>query len=251
MRDWVLITGASEGIGRELARTFAADGWNLVLVARNEERLEQLAGELQACRVEIRVLARDLAEPGAAASIFSNLSSVTIAALVNNAGYGSYGNFTETDLKLQSDMMQVNMRAVVELTHLFVRPMLQRGTGYILNVASTAAFQPGPTLNIYYATKAFVFSFSYALAEELEGTGVTVTTLCPGLTRTEFFHRARLHMRTPWAAMQPAKVAEAGYCGMMKGKRVVIPGVLNRITSFVAKRLPPRVTGYFVKRLHG
>lgn len=251
MTEWAIITGASEGIGRELARLFAAQHWNVVLVARNQARLKQLAGEFQdGYEVECRPLAVNLASPGAAGVVFAETSALRLGALVNNAGFGAYGRFTDLDLKIQAEMMQVNMRALVELTHLCLGPMLSRRHGRILNVASTAAFQPGPTVNVYYASKAFVYSFSYALAQELEGTGVTVTTLCPGLTRTRFFERAKLHMRSDWAAMEPRRVAELGYRGMMRGRRVVIPGLLNQAASFLAKRLPPRVTGFFVKRLH-
>jgi short-subunit dehydrogenase len=147
-------------------------------------------------------------------------------------------------------MMQVNMVSLVQLTHLFLQPMLARDSGRILNVASTAAFQPGPLVNVYYATKAFVYSFSYALAEELAGTGIRVTALCPGMTRTEFFDRAGMRQRKPWLVMEPGEVAEVGYRGLMKGKRVVIPGLLNQIASFFAKRMPPRLTSAVVKRIH-
>ena len=169
--------------------------------------------------------------------------------LVNNAGFGTYGPFAQAALELQKEMMEVNMGAVVELTHRFLPPMLERGGGRILNVASTAAFQPGPTVSIYYASKAFVFSFSYALAAELAGTGVTVTTLCPGMTRTEFFARAHMRPRG-WAMMEPRAVAEAGFRGLMRGKRVVIPGLMNKIGAFLAKRMPPRLTSAIVRQIH-
>src|SRR5512138_458564 len=180
MNKWALVTGASSGIGLELARVFAADSWNLLLVARNAARLEKLAAELRSVhKVEAVSLPHDLARPGAAAEIFAAVGHTPVLALVNNAGFGSYGEFHRIPLAVQAEMLQVNVAALVELTHLFVQPMLARHEGRILNVASTAAFQPGPTVNIYYATKAFVYSFSYALAAELKGTGVTVTTLCP------------------------------------------------------------------------
>jgi short-subunit dehydrogenase len=175
---------------------------------------------------------------------------VPVSALVNNAGFGHYGAFAETDLKLQSDMMQVNMHALVELTHLFLQPMLARRAGRILNVASVAAFQPGPTVNIYYASKAFVYSFSYALAAELEGTGVTVTALCPGTTRTEFFERAHIKLSRPWPLMDAGKVAQLGFQGMMKGKRVVIPGFTNRLMAAISPCLPSRLTSGIVRRVH-
>jgi uncharacterized protein len=251
MNDWALITGASAGIGAEFVRVFAAARFNLALVARNENRLKQLATELHAAhQVETRVLPKDLARRNAAADVFDSLRDLPVGVLVNNAGFGAYGPFVQTDLGCQTEMMQVNMTALVELTHLFVQPMIRRRHGRILNVASTAAFQPGPTVSVYYATKAFVYSFSYALAAELAGTGVTVTTLCPGLTRTEFQARARLRMSSRWPAMDARTVAEAGYHGLMQGRRVVVPGPRNQIASFFAKRLPPSLTSSIVRRLH-
>lgn len=251
MPDWVLITGASSGIGRELAGVFAEQGYNLVLVARNAERLEQLAADLRAQRkVEARPLAQDLALPGAAPTLFRQLADIPISILVNNAGFGYYGAFANTELAKLTELMQVNMRVVVELTHLFLQPMRARRSGRILNVASTAAFQPGPTVNLYYASKAFVYSFSYALAEELQGSGITVTTLCPGMTQTEFFARAHLRMKQAWAMMDARSVAVAGYRGLMRGQRVVIPGLVNKMMSFLAKRTPPRLTSAIVRRLH-
>src|SRR5262245_5917651 len=188
MNDWALITGASSGIGLELAKLFAADHINLVLLARNEERLNKVSWELRARHsVQARVLVKDLASPTAPQEIFDELRDTPISMLVNNAGFGLYGPFLSGDLRGHSELMQVNMTALVQLTHLFAQPMVTRRTGRIMNVASTAAFQPGPLINVYYASKAFVHSFTYALAKELKGTGVTVTTLCPGTTHTEFF----------------------------------------------------------------
>ena len=251
MGDWALITGASAGIGHELAKLFAADGHNVILIARNEARLKTLAAELQQQhRVQTKVLAKDLAQPNAASAIFSELQQLPVAMLVNNAGFGHYGQFAKTSLALQTDMMQVNMRALVELTYLFVQPMLERRAGRILNVASTAAFQPGPTVNVYYASKAFVYSFSYALANELAGTGISVTTLCPGTTRTEFFERAQIHMKRPWPLMEASTVARLGYRGMLKGKRVVIPGIMNRIMAALSPCAPARLTSGIVRRIH-
>jgi short-subunit dehydrogenase len=250
MEHWALITGASAGIGRELADIFAANGFNLVLVARDQERLSVVAKELGSRnKIEVKVLAYDLSRPGAAAAVFESLKQTPVSVLVNNAGFGSYGPFVESDLEIQTGMMQVNMIALVQLTHLFVQPMRERRQGRILNVASTAGFQPGPMLNVYYATKAFVFSFSYALADELRGTGVTVTVLCPGLTQTEFQKRANLREGGPWI-MSARAVAEAGYRGVMRGQRVVIPGVFNQVGSFLARRVPFRLTSAIVRRIH-
>jgi len=251
MNDWALITGASSGIGRELARCFAADRHNLVLVARDQLRLEALADELHEMHgIMTRVLVRDLAQAGVPRDIFESLQDTPISALVNNAGAGVYGPFAASDLHAQLSVMQVNMTALVELTHLFLQPMLARRHGRILNVASMAAFQPGPTVNVYYASKAFVHSFSYALSMELEGSGVIVTALCPGTTRTDFFNRAGMRPPGGWFAMDPRTVAEAGYRGLCRGQRVVIPGLLNRMAVALARRGPVAVAAGSVRRIH-
>jgi short-subunit dehydrogenase len=251
MNEWALITGASAGIGHELAKVLAENNFNLVLVARNQARLNKIAEELRAVnQVSTRVVAQDLAHPQAAAEIFQKTKDLPVSVLVNNAGFGTYGPFATADLAVQTDMIQVNVVSLVQLTNLFLQPMIARNTGRILNVASTAAFQPGPLISVYYATKAFVYSFSYALAEDLAGTGISVTALCPGMTRTEFFERARMRKRHPWISMDARKVAEIGFRALMKGKRVVIPGLMNQILSFFAKRTPPRLTSAVVKRIH-
>jgi short-subunit dehydrogenase len=251
MNPWALITGASAGIGSELARIFAADKSNLILVARNEARLSQLAAELRVKNdIQAKVLAKDLSSATAPQEIFDALRDTPVSVLVNNAGIGWHGAFAETELQRSLDIMRLNMDALVRLTHLFVQPMLARRAGKILNVASTAAFQPGPMVNVYYASKAFVHSFSYALAEELRDTGVTVTTLCPGTTQTEFFERGNFsHIRAPFM-MDARTVAQAGYRALMRGKRIVIPGVTNKIASAFAKRLPVALTTTIVRRIH-
>src|SRR5882672_10846753 len=240
MKQFALITGATAGIGYELAKLFAADHFNLVLVARDEARLKNVAADLQnAHKIETIVLSKDLSNGAAPREIFDALSDVPISVLVNNAGFGSQGVFADEKLELSLNMMHVNMDALVRLTHLFLTPMLSRRQGRILNVASTAGFQPGPFTNIYYATKAFVFSFSVALAEELADTGITVTTLCPGFTKTEFHERAGFQRSSRWLSMMSAKdVARIGYRGLMNGKGIVIPGWRNKITAAFSRRLP-------------
>ena len=251
MEKWALITGASTGIGRELAEVCAADGWNQILVARNQDRLKVVAEELRAVhKVQTRALPIDLSTTGAADKIFAALRELPVSVLINNAGFGTYGAFADTVLSEQSDMVQVNVMALMQLTRLFLQPMLERKSGRILNVASTAAFQPGPKVSVYYASKAFVFSFSYALADELEGTGVTVTALCPGMTKTEFQKRAAMKEGGPFGMMSARTVAEQGVKGMMRGKRIVIPGMMNRIGAFFARRVPLRVSSAVVRRVH-
>jgi short-subunit dehydrogenase len=254
MNEWALITGASMGIGYELARVFAANKFNLVLVARDEARLKRVADELRAQHgIETKILAKDLSLASAPQEIFDTLRDTPISVLVNNAGFGWRGAFVECDLQHEAlDMMHVNMDSLVALTRLFVPPMLARKQGRVMNVASTAAFQPGPFANIYFATKSFVLSFSNALAEELEGTGVTVTALCPGSTRTEFFERAKMqNFRRDGLMMDAGIVAQAGYRGLMRGKRVVIPGMLNKFTATLANFVPTRATTRIVRKLNG
>jgi short-subunit dehydrogenase len=252
-QPWAVITGASTGIGYELAKLFAADGYNLVLVARNQARLERVAGELQGRGgIATLVVACDLADAAAAQKIFNACEGKEIAVLVNNAGFGLQEPFAKSKLSGNLEMMHTNMDAVVHLTYLFLQPMLARGAGRILNVASTAAFQPGPFTNVYYATKAFVFSFSVALSEELAGSGVTVTALCPGYTRTEFHDRAHIKRSSYMVRMMSAeRVARDGYRGLRRGRTIVIPGLVNKVMSAVSRRLSPRFTARIVRRING
>jgi len=254
MNEWALITGGSMGIGYELAKVFASQKFNLVLVARSEARLRQVADELRAQHgVEIKTLVKDLSLPNAPQEIFDALHDTPISVLVNNAGFGWRGAFAEGDLQEKAlEMMHVNMDSLVALTRLFLPSMLARKHGRILDVASTAAFQPGPFANIYFATKAFVLSFSIALSEELEGTGVTVTALCPGSTRTEFFERADMkNMRRDGLMMDAGEVARIGYRGLMRGKRVVIPGAMNKVMAALTHVVPTRWITKIVRRLNG
>ena len=252
--ETVLITGASSGIGLELARCFAADGARLVLVARNTAALETLAAELRRkFSIEARVLTADLAQPGCAQKIFNELQAagVTVDVLVNNAGFGTHGDFAETSQARQSEMVQVNVVALQELTGLFLPGMMARRRGGVLNVASTAAFQPGPRMAVYYATKAFVVSFTEAIAEETRGTGVTVTALCPGPTRTNFGNVANFRgsdgvLR---AAMTAAAVASEGHAAFRNGRVLFINGWQNFIPMFLLRFFPHLIVRKVVKRL--
>lgn len=243
-RGTALITGASAGIGAELANVFASRGHDVVLVARSKDRLERIADELADRHgVAASAVVCDLSRAGAADDLHSEVRdrSVAVDCVVNNAGFGIYGPFAETDTDAEIEMMQLNMVTLTHVTKVFLPEMLQRNRGRILNVASTAAFLPGPLMAVYYATKAYVLSFSEALAEELRGTGVTVTVLCPGPTRSDFQETAGLKDSRLLRAglMDAPTVARAGYDGMMKGRAVVVPGVMNKLTA-QAPRLSPR-----------
>jgi short-subunit dehydrogenase len=256
-----LVTGASSGIGKELARLAAADGYDLILVARRQERLETLAREISVTHgVSARVIARDLADPATPRQIFEELERerTAVDVLVNNAGLGIYGRFWKTDLSRQLEVIQVNMVALTELTGLLLPGMVSRKRGRIVNIASTAAFQPGPYMAVYYATKAYVLSFSEAIAEELSETGVTVTAVCPGPTITEFQEAAGIEdtwlFRGP-LVMDAAKVARAGWTGAKRGKRVVIPGLGNKLIKetvrFSPRRLVTAAAGRVQKKRSG
>lgn len=245
-RKVALITGASAGLGEQFAQLFARDGHDVILVARTAARLEALASKLeQEHKVKAHVLAADLARPEEPQRIFNEVRSrqLEVEFLVNNAGFGSNGPFLDHDLAREAEMVEVNCTALIKLTHLFARPMRERRSGRILNLASTAGFQPGPFMATYYATKAFVLSFSEALSHELKGTGVTVTCHCPGPTHTEFAIRAgndksRLFQRTG-VISKASDVAADAYAAMMKGRVLAIHGVLNWI-GVTAVRFSPR-----------
>ncbi|HQR36900.1 MAG TPA: SDR family oxidoreductase [Blastocatellia bacterium] len=244
-RGTALITGASGGIGADLAELFARDGFDLVLVARSRGKLDEIGARLaaehgiRAVSIEADLSAADAPERIAAAVQSEGL---TIDALINNAGFGLYGPFAETDLSRELEMIALNVTALTHLTKLFLPGMLERRKGWIMNVASTAAFQPGPLMAVYYATKAYVLSFSEALHRELSGSGVAVSALCPGPTATGFvdaagMHKSKLFKRA--VVMSSMDVATIGYRGLMRGKSVVVTGWMNKV-NILAGRLSPR-----------
>lgn len=250
----VLITGASSGIGLELAHLFAHDGYRLVLVARNRGALRELGDDLQSrYNVTVRIAPKDLAHPATPAELYQELqeAGIVLDVLVNNAGFGGAGPFLNTDWNHEAEMMQVNVVAVAHLTKLFL-PQIRAREGKVLNVASTAAFQPGPFMAVYYATKAYVLSFSEALAEELRGSGVTVTCLCPGPVKTNFQARAYIS-DTPMAnsplLVDVREVARVGYEGMKAGKRVVIPGWKNQFGVQMLRISPREMVTKVVRKI--
>lgn len=250
-----LVTGASSGIGLELAKLLARDGCNLVLASRNAGKLNEISSGLQQTGIDVQVIAEDLADPSAPDRLADTLarSDLRVDVLVNNAGIGAHGALAELDPDRQLKMIQLNVVALTHLSRLLLPAMIGRGHGAVLNVASTAGFLPGPYMTVYYATKAYVLSFTEALAEELQDTGVTATCLAPGPTRTAF--RAAAGMQKTellrFGAMDAADVAHCGYAAMLKGKVLAVPGLINRI-ALAGLRLTPRpIARRLVRRLNG
>lgn len=244
MNTIALITGASSGIGLECAKILASKGVHLVLVARSREKMEALAQELiSQHKIKVHVFACDLSLTGAAEKVFKYCKdqSIVVDYLINNAGFGTFGMFKDSNWEKNEDMIQVNILALTQLTHLFLPEMLQRKSGKIMNVASTAAFQPGPTMAIYYATKAYVLHFTEAIANEIENSGVSITALCPGPTESEFQAVADLQeskMVKGRKLVSSAEVASFGIEAMMKGKTVVIQGFVNAVFANLVRFLP-------------
>jgi short-subunit dehydrogenase len=254
-RTAVLITGASGGIGYEFANLFAKDGHDLVLVARNADRLNKVANELSQGRsISVKTVPLDLSTPAAPQSIFNELQreGIAIDTLINNAGFGKYGNFSDIPIDESLGQIQLNVAALTALTRLFVGPMIERRAGKIMNVASTAGFQPGPGMAVYYATKAFVISFSEALANEVKEKGVTVTCLCPGVTDTDFQDRADMRnsrLLRLGRPMDAATVALDGYRALMSGKVLEIPGFLNRLIAQSVRFSPRKLVTEISRRI--
>ena len=249
-----LVTGASGGIGLELARKLAEEGYDLVLVARSADKLEALAVELREQHGRnVIVIASDLSRPEAPEEVVRAVAEagLSLDVLVNNAGFANYGRFHENDRRRELDMIQVNVTALTHLTHLLLPGMVERGSGRIMNVASTAAFQPGPLMAGYFATKAFVLHFSEAIATELSGTGVTVTALCPGPTSSGFQERAEMENAKllKYGMMSSRSVAEYGYRALMRGTRVAIPGFSNRLGTLAPRLLPRKIIAKLVGNL--
>ncbi|WP_226667556.1 SDR family NAD(P)-dependent oxidoreductase [Metabacillus litoralis] len=247
MKKTALITGATSGLGNEFVELFLKDGYNLVLVARNEEKLNEIKKSITS--VNVMVIAKDLSKPHAAKEIFAELqdNQINIDVLVNNAGFGLLGSFDELSIEQQLQMIQLNVSALTELTY-YALPYMKENSGKILNVASTAAFQPGPLMAVYYATKAYVLSFSEGLVGELEKYEVTVTTLCPGATKTNFGAVANVENTKMFnRAMSSKEVVKQGYVALMNGRGVVITGAFNQIGAITAKFLPRRVAAKIAK----
>lgn len=258
MKQTVLITGASSGIGKELAEIFAKNHYNLVLVARAQSILKNIAEQLvHQYAIEATVITKDLSKPEAAKEIYQELldKKISIDILVNNAGFGTYGPFIESDLNESLGMIAVNVTTLTELTHLLLPAMLKKNAGKIMNVSSLGAFQACPTLAVYCATKAYILLFSEALAEELKNTNVSVTTICPGVTYTSFQARSNTDktriVQSRFNIMSAKDVAEISYDALQRKKGVVVVGWLNKLlrifTHFMPRRLSTSMSGNLMR----
>jgi len=252
-----LITGASNGIGLELARVHASKGDDLILVARSEKKLAELKAELeQKHKVRVTVIAKDLSLPDAVQAVYDETrrQSLQVDYLINNAGFGDFGMFTDTDWNKKLQMINLNITALTHFTKLYLQDMVARGRGKVMNVASTAAFQPGPGMAVYFATKAYVLNFSEAVDNEVRDKGVTVTTLCPGPTESGFQTAAAMEdsalvkgKKLPSAE----EVARYGYAAMMKGKAVAIHGLNNRLLATAVSFVPRSVVVKIIRKMQG
>jgi uncharacterized protein len=255
-----LITGASNGIGLELAKVHAAKGGNLVLVARNKVKLDELKASLEKqYSIKVYTIGKDLSAPNAAHEVYNetNQNNIRIDYLINNAGFGDFGMFADSDWNKDLQMINLNITALTQFTKLYLKDMLKRGQGKIMNVASTAAFQSGPTMAIYYATKAYVLSFSEAINNELENKGITVTALCPGATESGFQAAAAMEESALVKGKKlpsSKEVAEYGYAAMIKGKTVAIHGLMNYLMAnairFVPRALVVKITRKLQDKAH-
>lgn len=248
-----LITGGASGLGYELALLFAADSYNLVLIDVNTDKLEEAKNFIESTyKVSVIIMTKDLSQVNISESIMSELKDIQIDALVNNAGFGVFGAFHEVDWNRQQQMLNLHVLTTTHLTKLVLEGMVERGSGKILNLSSLAAFQPGPLMSLYYATKGYILSFSEAIANELKGTGVTVTALCPGPTKTSFQQvvaNDSSENKITFNMASAKDVAAYGYKAMMKGKTVAIPGGLNKILGTLPRFIPRNMATNIVRKI--
>lgn len=253
-KEVTLITGGTLGIGYELAKLFAYKGYDLLLVARDEKKLESVKAELEKYNITVYIISKDLTKEQAMNEIlhFVEENNLVVDNLVNNAGFGSFGYFHEVDIEKDLDMIKVNIYALTALTKLFLPSMVDRGKGGVLNVASTAAFQGGPMMSVYYATKAYVLSITEALSKEVKDKGVRITALCPGPTSTDFQKRAEVKKSeiAKGYMMDAATVAKIGFHGFMKGKTIVIPGLKNKLLIQCNRLLPRTIVTSVIKKVN-
>ena len=248
-----LVTGGASGLGYELALLLAKDNYNLILIDIDANKLEKAKNELQEkFNSEVTVLVKDLSIVNIAEEIFNEIKHTPIDVLINNAGFGLYGFFAETNWKREAAMLSLHIMTTTHLTKLLLKGMVERGSGKILNMSSLAAFQPGPLMAIYYASKAYILSFSEAIANELKGTGVTITVLCPGQTKTSFqevVSEGTSENKIGFNIASPDEVAKYGYKAMLKGKSVAIPGAFNKFLSLLPRIMPRNTATSIVRKI--
>ena len=255
MSNHALVTGASCGIGLDLARLLAKDKNNLVLVARSENKLKEIKASFEKeFGINVKIIIVDLSLPDATTQLYDEIvkEQITIDILINNAGFGDFSSFSNCDWQKQEKMINLNVLSLSKLTHLILPGMIKQGYGKIMNLGSLASFLPGPMMATYYATKAFVLSFSCSLANELKGTGITVTALCPGPVDTGFVAAAALEGSKLFHSFKPMtaiKVAEFGYRRMMKGKLLAIPGAMNKLMVTGIRFSPRKVVAIIVRKI--
>ncbi|MGL5086167.1 MAG: SDR family NAD(P)-dependent oxidoreductase [Clostridium sp.] len=253
-RSHVLITGATSGIGYELAKLFANDGYNLILIARNKENLLKVKSQLELYKINVDILAVDLAKDDCCEKVvdFVDEKNLTVDILINNAGVGSFGDFTSINMDKELDLININIRTLTQLTKHFLYKMVGNEDGTILNVASTAAFCAGPKMAAYYASKAYVLNLTEALNEEVKNKGVKVSCLCPGSVNTEFQNKAGIKKRESAKKniMSAKKVAEIAYRDLGKGKTIIIPGLQNKIIVIINKFLPRAVSRKIIFKMN-
>jgi uncharacterized protein len=250
LAKYALITGATSGIGYELAKLFAAGGYNLIIVARDRQELETKAAEFKPNGIQVHAIAQDLFDPGNAFAVYQEVKSlgITVDILVNDAGQGVYGLFSETDIDRELNIIDLNVSSLVILTKFFLKDMIARNSGKILNLASIASTSPGPWQSVYHGTKAFVLSFTEAIREELKDTGITVTALMPGVTDTDFFNKANMQeskaVQDKSAMANPADVAKDGYEALMAGKDKIVSGLKNKVQVAMGNLMPDRTLAH-------
>ena len=247
-----LVTGAASGLGYEFALLLAHDNYNIIMVDIDKEKLEKAKENIQSQNdIDIKILVKDLSKPNVANEIFKDLDE-PVDILINNAGFGLFGFFAKTKWKRESDMLNLHINTTTQLTKLALKSMIKRGNGKILNVSSLAAFQPGPFMSIYYASKAYLLSFSQAIANELKGSGISVTVLCPGPTRTRFQEVVSAHSSKNKIKFNMASakgVALCGYDAMMKGKTIAVPGVFNKFLAFLPRIVSRNMATTIVRKI--
>ncbi|MBN4057827.1 SDR family oxidoreductase [Olleya sp. AH-315-K02] len=248
-----LVTGAASGLGFQFSLLLAKDSYNLILIDIDAKNLEYAQKRIQKnYNINVQILVKDLSKPNIAQEIFEHVEEIPIDILINNAGFGLFGAFSDTKWQRESEMLNLHINTTTQLTKLFLKGMVIRGNGKILNISSLAAFLPGPLMAIYYASKAYILSFSQAIANELKGTGVTVTALCPGQTKTAFQEVVSCTSSKNKEAFNmacPIEVAKYGYTAMLKGKTVAIPGRFNKFLATLSRFVPRKMTTSIVRKI--